>query len=330
LAIFIGSIIITPQQVNAATAKVNLRSTANFAVLAGSTVTNTGSTVIRGSAGGDVGLSPGSSVTGFPPGTISDGTIHASDAMALQAKTDLVTAYNDAAGRTVTSNLTSQNLGGLTLTSGVYKFNSSAQLTGTLILDAQGNPDAAFIFQIGSTLTTASGSAVSLINEARYCRVFWQVGTSATIGTGSHFIGHIFAMTSITATTGATVQGQLLARNGAVTLDTNTITNGVCAAAAPTPTATPTPSGAPTATPSVSPTATPSGAPTATPSGAPTAAPSVSPTAAAPTSAHTATPTGKGSGVTKTGENGRLEFAGLILVGLAGGLILYLRRRKAD
>lgn len=215
----------------AAEATVYLGSTENFAVLAGSTVTNTGTTVISGSAGGNVGLSPGTSVTGFPPGTISDGTIHAADAVALQAQTNLVIAYDDAAGRTVTSDLTGQDLGGMTLTSGVYQFDTSAQLTGTLTLDAEGDPDAAFIFQIGSTLTTASDSSVVLINEAQYCRVFWQVGTSATLGTDSQFIGHIFAMTSITATTGAEIQGQLLARTGAVTLDSNIITNGVCAVA---------------------------------------------------------------------------------------------------
>jgi len=215
----------------AAEATVDLGSTENFAVLASSTVTNTGSTVISGSAGGNVGLSSGTSVTGFPPGTISDGAIHIADAVALQAQTDLVVAYNDAAGRTVTSNLTGQDLGGMTLTSGVYKFDSSAQLTGTLTLDAEGDPDAAFIFQIGSTLTTASDSTIVLTGGAVYCRVFWQVGSSATLGTDSQFIGHIFAMTSITATNGAEIQGQLLARTGAVTLDSNIITNGVCAVA---------------------------------------------------------------------------------------------------
>jgi type VI secretion system secreted protein VgrG len=123
----------------------------------------------------------------------------------------------------------------MTLTSGVYKFDTAAQLTGELTLDAEGDPDAAFIFQIGSTLTTANASSIVLINEAQYCRVFWQVGSSATLGTDSSFIGHIFAMTSITATTGAEIQGQLLARTGAVTLDSNIITNGVCAAVTPPP-----------------------------------------------------------------------------------------------
>lgn len=260
MAVLICAMIIAPVKVLAAEATVDLGSTVNFAVLAASTVTNTGSTVISGSAGGDVGVSSGTSVTGFPPGTISDGTIHLGDTAAIQAQTDLVTAYNDAAGRSVTTNLTGQNLGGMILKSGVYRFDSAAQLTGTLTLDAEGDPDAAFIFQIGSTLTTANASSVVLINEAQYCRVFWQVGSSATLGTNSQFIGHIFAMTSITATTGATIQGQLLARTGAVTLDTNIITNGVCVAATPPPdepTVTPTPPAIVTPPAVVAPTPTP-------------------------------------------------------------------------
>lgn len=209
----------------AAEATVDLGTAESFAVLAGSTITNTGDTVINGSAGGDIGVSPGSAISGFPPGTVS-GEIYSNDADAAQ--TDLVTAYDDAAGRTTTAALTGQDLGGLTLTPGVYEFSSSAQLTGTLALDALGDPDAVFIFQIGSTLTTASSSSVELINGAQSCNVFWQVGSSATLGTSTSFVGHILALTSITANTGATVQGQLLARNGAVTLDTNTITNDLC------------------------------------------------------------------------------------------------------
>ena len=210
--------------------KVNLGSTESFAVLAGSTITNTGSTTITGDAGGDVGLDPGSAFTGQASMTIS-GTVHVNDAIAIAAKTDLVIAYDDAALRAPTAAI-SGDLGGQTLVPGVYNSASSIGLTGTLTLDAQGDPEAAFIFQAGSTLTAASASRVRLINGARYCRVFWQVGSSATIGTGSYFIGHILAMDSITLTTGARVQGQVLARNGAVTLDTNTITNGACAAAA--------------------------------------------------------------------------------------------------
>lgn len=234
LTMFMVVLFASPAAVMAAESTVNLGTAASFAVLAGTTITNTGPSTIGGSVGGNAGVSPGTSVTGFPPGTVSDGTLHSADAAALQAQADLATAYNDAASRAVTADLSGQDLGGLTLTAGVYKFSSSAQLTGTLILDAQGDPEAVFIFQIGSTLTTASSSAVSLINGARFCRVFWQVGSSATLGTNTEFVGHIFALTSIAAQTGATVQGQLLARNGAVTLDNNTITNGVCAATSPT------------------------------------------------------------------------------------------------
>ncbi|MEX0817221.1 MAG: ice-binding family protein [Gaiellales bacterium] len=196
-----------------------------FAVLGASTVTNTGPSVING----DLGVSPGTAVTGFPPGIVN-GTIHAADAVALQAQSDLTTAYNDAAGRACGTVLTGTDLGGLTLTSGVYCFSSSAQLTGTLTLDFQGNANAVFIFQIGSTLTTASSSSVNFINGGSSCNVFWQVGSSATIGTTTTFRGNILALTSITATTSATVDGRLLARNGAVTLDSNVVTRTLCAA----------------------------------------------------------------------------------------------------
>lgn len=237
--VIIAVMMIAPTTSLAAQSPVGLGTTSSFAVLAGTTVTNTGDTRISGSVGGNVGVSPGSAVTGFPPGIVSDGAIHVSDAVADQAKIDLVTAYNDAASRSVTVDLTGQDLGGLTLTPGVYSFSSSAQLTGTLTLDAGGDPDGVFVFQIGSTLTMASGSYIDLIGEARFCRIFWQVGSSATLGSGSHFEGHIFALTSITANTGATVQGQLLARNGAVTLDSNTIVNGICESTSSTSETTP-------------------------------------------------------------------------------------------
>jgi hypothetical protein len=205
----------------------------NFAVLAGSTVTNTGPTVVTG----DLGLSPGTSVTGFPPGTVN-GTQHITDAVAAQAQTDLTTAYNNAAAQAPTGAV-SADLGGQTLTPGVYTSATSLGLTGALTLDAQGNANAVFIFQAGSTLTTASASSVNLVNGAQACNVFWQVGSSATLGTASTFRGTILALTSITATTGATVDGRVLARNAAVTLDTNTITRSQCASAQPTPTPAP-------------------------------------------------------------------------------------------
>lgn len=199
----------------------SLGTAGNFGVLAGSAVTNTGATVISGS----VGVSPSGAISGFPPGLVTNGTIHAADAVALQAQNDLTIAYNSLAAQSVNTNLTGQNLGGLTLTAAVYGFSSSAQLTGTLILDAQGNPNARWIFKIGSTLTTATASSILVINGGDGCNVFWQVGSSATLGTGTSFTGHIVALTSITLTTGANIaEGSALARNGAVTLDTNNIT----------------------------------------------------------------------------------------------------------
>jgi hypothetical protein len=204
-------------------AQVPLGTAQNFAVLAGSTVTNTGPTVITS---GDVGVSPGSSITGFPPGIVVGGAIHAADGVAAQAQTDLTTAYNTAAALPC-GTLVPAELGGTTLTPGVYCVATSAQITGTLTLDFQGNANALFVFKIGSTLTTASASSVALINTGTgTCpsNVFWQVGSSATLGTGTDFAGNILALTSITLTTGASVDGRTLARNGAVTLDSNAVT----------------------------------------------------------------------------------------------------------
>jgi hypothetical protein len=202
---------------------VGLGTAGNYAVLAGSTVTNTGSSVLAG----DLGVWPGTAVTGFPPGIVTGGTIHAGDAAAAQAQHDLTTAYNTAAGLTRTGTLTGQNLGGLTLTPGVYFFASSAELTGKLTLNNLGNPNALFVFQIGSTLTTASNSSVIFSSSLADSNVFWQVGSSATLGTTTAFQGNILALTSITLNTGATIGcGSALARNGAVTLDSNVIGGG--------------------------------------------------------------------------------------------------------
>jgi len=201
-----------------------LGTAANFAVLGGSTVTNTGPTVLDASAG----VWPGLAITGFPPGILTSGTLHNGGAVAQQAQTDLTAAYNTLAGMTVTQTLTGTDLGGLTLTPGVYFFASSAQLTGVLTLKAMGAAAAVFVFQIGSTLTTASAASVLHINGAAWCNVYWQVGSSATLGTGTNFEGNIVALTSITLNTGAVINnGRALARNGAVTLDSNSITS-VC------------------------------------------------------------------------------------------------------
>ncbi len=196
---------------------IDLGTAARFGVLAGTTVTNTGVTTVIG----DLGVSPGTSITGFPPGTCT-GTTHQADASAQQAQTDLTTAYNSATSQSCDTNLTGQNLGGTTLTPAVYCFDVTAGLTGTLTLDARGNANAVFVFQIGSTLTTAGDSSVVLTNSAQAKNVFWQVGSSATLGTSTQFAGSILALESITLTNGATVSGRALARNGAVTMDTNT------------------------------------------------------------------------------------------------------------
>ncbi len=230
----------------------------NFAVLGASAVTNTGPTVVTG----DVGVSPGTAVTGFPPGSVI-GTKHVADAVALQAQNDVAVAYGDAAGQPCNVNLTGQDLGGKTLTSGVYCFSSSAQLTGQLKLDSQGNPASVFIFQIGSTLTTASNASVLQINDTQACNIFWQVGSSAAVGTTTDFSGNILAHTSITAQTGAEFNGSLYAHTGAVTLDTNTIIQSPCAVSTPTGT----PIASPTGTPIASPTGTPTGPPGLPPTG---------------------------------------------------------------
>ncbi len=199
---------------------VNLGSASGFAVVAGSTVTNTGGTIVTG----DVGLSPGSDVVGFPPGSIV-GTLHVSDTAAAGAISDLTIAYNDAAGRTLCPVSVSGNLGGMTLAPGLYKSTSGLEITsGDLTLDAQGNPNAVFIFQMASTLATSPGLKVILAGGAQAKNIFWQVGTSATLEVNSTMVGTIMADQSISLATGAILEGRALARIGAVTLDANTVT----------------------------------------------------------------------------------------------------------
>ncbi len=197
-----------------------------FAVLAGSTVTNTVDTALPPTTiNGNLGVWPGTAVTGFPPGLVTNGVVHAGDTFAQQAQADLTTAYNFAAAETGAVTLTG-DLAGMTLTPGVYKYTSAANLAvgGVLTLDALGDPNAVFVFQIGSSLTTGSGSVINIINQGTGDSVFWQVTSSATLGTNSTFAGNILALTSITAQTGATINcGRALARNGGVTLDHNII-----------------------------------------------------------------------------------------------------------
>ncbi len=201
---------------------IALEGVSNLAVLAGTSVTNTGATSITG----DMGLSPGTSVDGFPPGELI-GTLHINDAIATQAKLDLTTAYDNAAGRTSTDIVTlSGNIGGLTLTPGLYKSTSSLAISsGDVTFDAKGDADAVFIIQIASALTTTSGRQVILSGGAKASNIYWQIGSSATFGTTSVFKGTVMALESITFKTGATLDGKALARTGSITFEGNTIVN---------------------------------------------------------------------------------------------------------
>lgn len=255
MAVVIGA---WPAAAFAAANDPGLATAGNFAVLAGTTVTNTGLTWVTG----QLGVAPGTAVTGFPPGT--SGVQHKGDSVATTAQTDLTAAYTNSLGGAQpcppANDKTGVNLGGLTLVPGVYCQTTAPVLTGTLTLNGSG----VYLFQIGSTLVTASGARISLTGGALPCQVFWQVGSSATIATSTAMVGNIMALTSIALQTGASLNGRALARNGAVTLDNNTIIQPTgCTYAAPTPVAAPVPT--PTPTPASTPASTP------TPAAAPTA-----------------------------------------------------------
>jgi Ice-binding-like len=228
ISVFTVSLLVaTAGNAQAVATPVPLGTADSFAVLAGTGITNTGPTTIDG----DVGTDPTPSITGQGSITLL-GAYHQADAVSLQAQTDLVTAYDNAAGQARDAD-SGAELGGKTLVPGVYGTDSALGLTGTVTLDGQGNTDGVWVFQAGS-LITASSSSVALINGAQACNVYWQVGSSTTLGTSTSFVGTIMSLTTITATTGATIQGRLLARNGALTLDTNTVSRPSCGTAPPT------------------------------------------------------------------------------------------------
>jgi Ice-binding-like len=209
----------------AATASIGLKTAVPFSVLAGSTITNTGPTTMFG----DLGLAPGSSVTGAPQVL---GQTYIDDAVATEAKSSLTSAYNEAASRPANGPAGTE-LAGQEFAPGVYDASKALLLSsGSVTLNAGGNPEAVFIFQVGSTLITGSNTSVSLVGGAQACNVFWQVGSSATLGSGTRFVGTIMAAESITAGTAATIHGRLLAQTAAVTLEDNTITNSTCASSA--------------------------------------------------------------------------------------------------
>ncbi len=330
----------------AATTTVPLLTAANFSVLGATTVTNTGNTNVLL----DLGVSPGTAVTGFPPGIVH-GTIHANDAVAIQAQTDLEAAYLNAFNRTPTATVASE-LGGLTLGDGVYAATAKGPLTvnGTLTLNGGGDPTSTFIFQTDSTLITGSNSHVVLINGADACRVFWQVGSSATLGTTSSFAGSILALTAISADPGVVIEGRTLARGAAVTLNNTTFLDPRCESGSTTVTAPAVTLPAVTETvtvaaetatvtlPAVTETVTVA-AETVTDTATVTETQTNSGSAAAVTVTKTVAVSGGGSGSggaitinSGGGAEGDLNgalVAGLVgLLGLLAGLIVFLRRRQ--
>jgi hypothetical protein len=294
----VGLLVALPSSAQAAVTPVPLGTAASFVVLAGSGITNTGPTTLDG----DIGTFPTKSITGAGSLTVS-GANPASDTATTQAKADLVVAMTAAAAEGPSSPIVA-DLTGQRLTKGVYNSASSIQLTGELTLDGQGDPNAVFVFQAGSSLTTGEGSRVTLIGLANPCNVFWQVGSSATIGTGSNFVGTIMALDSITLVTNARIDGRALASVGKVTLDSNTISNRACRAST-TP--------VPTATATATATATQTAQVTAVPAG--------------PVRTGDGSTSGKGTG----GNHGLALLTGaLTLAGVGGASVVAARRRRVN
>ena len=238
---------------------VSLGTADSFAILAGSAITNTGPTTVVG----DIGVFPTITYTGSTSVT-QTGTNHAGDAVTQAAKTDLVASYLAVAGQTPFTTVTAA-IAATTVVPGVYQSGSSLGFSGNVVLDAGGNPNAVFVFQAASTIDTASGTNITIINGGQACNVFYSVGSSATLGTGTHLVGNVIALTSITDNGGSVVNGRLLARNGAVTLNNTSVSKATCVVAVPTPTPTPTPVVTPTPTPTPVVSASPTPAPVVTP-----------------------------------------------------------------
>jgi hypothetical protein len=236
-----GALALLAVPAGALAAPVDLATADPFVVLAGTTVTNTGPSVLNG----DLGVAPGKAITGFGLPAVVNGATHEGDEVASQAQLDLTNAYNVAAGQPVApaDDLSGTNLGNRKLGPGAYRYTSEALMTGALTLDAEGDPNAQFVFEIGSELTTESASSVILVNGASPCNVYWQVGSSADIGTTTTFVGNLMALTSISLKNGATVDGRMLARNGQVSLINNVLTKPLCATGPTVPPVVVTPGG---------------------------------------------------------------------------------------